>query len=198
MSIDKPPCPAYKTDAELLKDFLAKLDKAYKCLLFICYRQIIPSLERKHFHIKDDVEDIVISALAEAIQKTDGFDSVRSLLWTISTRRLIDWIRKRCRKDEDGKPFAILNPVDNWDLFENAYLASDLFMTIEFENRYRIFLGTLTARENEVLQLLYEGQTEETIGMMLGLVPASVNNLKSRILGKFHDFFGKPVSQAAV
>jgi RNA polymerase sigma factor (sigma-70 family) len=191
MSTDKPPCPHYQTDAELLKAFLEKLDKAYKCLLYICYKQIIPSLERKHFYVKDDVEDIVIGALAEVIQKTAGFDSVKSLLWTISTRRLIDWIRKRCRRDLDGKPVIIQDPVDNWDVYENRYLVSDLFMTIEFENRYRLFLETLTPREREVLQLLYEGQNEETIAVMLGISPASVNNLKTRILTKYRDFFSK-------
>ena len=189
MSTEKPPCPQYKTDAELLKEFLAKLDKAYNCMLFICYKQIIPSLERKHFYIRDEVEDIVIGALAEAIQKTAGFDSVKSLLWTISSRRLIDWIRKRCRKDEEGKPIILQNPVDNWDLFENLYLTSDLSMTIEFEDKYRLFLTMLTPKEREVLKLLYEGQTEETIAMMTGVTTGTIGNLKTRILTKYRDFF---------
>lgn len=190
MSTEKPPCPQYQTDAELLKDFLEKVSKAYTCLIFICYKQIIPSMQRSHFYVKDEVEDIVMSALAEVIQKTSGFNSVRSLLWTISTRRLIDWIRKRCRRDEDGKAVQLQTSGINWDIFENVYLQSDFIMTLEFEDRFRHYLLTLTPREAEVLQLLIDGQTEEQIAVILGISVGAVHNIKTRILAKFREFFG--------
>ena len=47
----------------------------------------------------------------------------------------------------------------------------------------------LTPKEREVLKLLYEGQTEETIAMMTGVTTGTIGNLKTRILTKFRDFF---------
>ena len=189
MSTEKPPCPTYKTDAELLKDFLQKLDSAYKCLIFICYNQIIPSLERKNFRIQNHIEDIVIGALTEVIQKTMVYDSVRALLWTISSRRVIDWIRKRCTRDAEGNVIVHEPGTDNWTLFENIFLDSEPILNIEFEDKFRIFIETLTPREKEVLELLYEGKTEEVIAVMLGVQVGAINNLKTRIKKSYKDFF---------
>lgn len=188
MSTEKPPCPGYKTDAELLKDFLKQLDSAYKCLIYICDYQIIPSLERKNYRIQSDIQDIVMGALAELIQKTAVFESVRALLWTISTRRVIDWIRKRCSRDEDGNIIVYETGGDNWTLFENLFLGADPILNIEFEDRFRLFLKTLTPRELEVLEFLHQGQNEETIAAMLGIKGDAVNNLKTRVRKKLLDF----------
>ncbi len=190
MSTEKPPCPRYKTDAELLKDFLQKLDSAYRCLIYICYNQIIPSLERKNFRFQNHIEDIVIGALTEVIQKTMVYDSVRALLWTISSRRVIDWIRKRCSQDEDGNVIVHEPGSDNWALFESLFLDSDLILHIEFEDKFRVFLDTLTPREKEVLELLYEGKTDDVIAVMLGVQVGAINNLKTRIKTRYKDFFG--------
>ena len=53
--------------------------------------------------------------------------------------------------------------------------------------------GTLfTADEEQVLQLLIEGLTQQEIAATLGLPPESVRTLVQVILLKFHVFSGRP------
>ena len=190
MSTAKPPCPGYQTDAELLKAFIEKLQPAYKCLLYICYNQIIPSLRRKNFRIQEDIEDIVIGALTEVILKTEVYGSVKRLLWTISCARVIDWIRKRASYNEDGDVVVKEVGSDNWSLFETLLINADPMLLIEFEDKYRFFLEKLTPREKEVLELLSEGKSVEVIAAMLGISVGAVGNIITRIKNEFNDFFG--------
>jgi len=190
MSTAKPPCPGYQTDAELLKAFIEKLQPAYKCLLYICYNQIIPSLRRKNFRIQEDIEDIVIGALTEVILKTEVYGSVKRLLWTISCARVVDWIRKRASYNEEGHVVVKEIGGDNWDLFETLLISADPMLLIEFEDKYRFFLKELTPREKEVLELLSEGKSVEVIAAMLGISVGAVGNIITRIKNAFNDFFG--------
>jgi len=190
MSTAKPPCPGYQTDAELLKAFIEKLQPAYKCLLYICYNQIIPSLRRKNFRIQEDIEDIVIGALTEVILKTEVYGSVKRLLWTISCARVIDWIRKRASYNEDGDVVVKEVGSDNWSLFETLLINADPMLLIEFEDKYRFFLEKLTPREKEVLELLSEGKSVEVIAAMLGISVGAIGNIITRIKNEFNDFFG--------
>jgi hypothetical protein len=189
MSIEKPPCPGYKTDAELLKDFLEKLDKAYTCLLFICYRQIIPSLKRKNLQIQKDVEDIVMNALTEVIMKTEVYGSLRKLLWTVSSLRLIDWIRRFSSYDDAGEVIVREHTSDDWGVFESLFVQADPILDIEFEDEFRSFRKTLNEREEELLRLLSDGKTEEMIAAMMDLKPGYVDNLKSSIKASYRRFF---------
>ncbi|MCF0060584.1 hypothetical protein MUK70_15175 [Dyadobacter chenwenxiniae] len=189
MSTEKPPCPEYNTDAELLKDFLEKLDKAYTCLLFICYRKIIPSLKRKNFQIEKDVEDIVMNALTEVVMKTEVYGSLKKLLWTVSSMRLIDWIRRFSSYDADGEVIVRENTTDNWGVFESLFVQADPILDIEFEDEFRSFRTTLNEREELLLRLLSEGKTEEMIATMMDLKPGYVDNLKSSVKRSYLKFF---------
>ena len=189
MTTEKRPCPEYKTDAELLEAFLKKLDKAYTCLLHICYTQIIPSLKRKNLPLQKDVEDIVINALTEVIVKTDVYGSLKQLLWTVSNLRLIDWIRRFASYDEEGDVIVKENTKENWGLFESLFIQADPIMEIAFEDEFRSFRRTLNDREEELLRLLSEGKTEEMIVIMMDVKAGTVDNLKSSVKRSYLRFF---------
>lgn len=189
MTVAKILCPGYKSEAELLKDFLEKVPSSYRCLLYICNNQIIPNLKRKYMHVQKDIDDIVLGALAEIIQKTGAYGSVKNLLWTASINRVKDWIRKLASYDERGDVSVKEVITDNWDGLENVLLKSEPVLEYDFEDQFRSFCTTLTERENEVLTLLSEGHTEEVIAVMMGIKVPTVNNLKTRVKEKYFEFF---------
>ena len=176
----------HRTDEELFAAFQGGDEQSFAELHDRMKPEMIAYLTR-YLGSGADADDVFQNTLIQAVSKKANFDptkKIRPWLYTIATRKAVDFLRKRNRK-----PAVSLNKI-NQAIAEGEVTLQDLLTHTsappdvqaereESRERVRRARSSLVQKYEDVLQLAYdEDEKYQIIGNILGL---NVGTVKSRL-----------------